>query len=231
MSIALITGGNKGIGKATARRLVELGHTVYIGARDAERGEAAAKEVGAQWLALDVTSDASAAAAAAELTEREGRLDILVNNAGVTGAHATIETLTAEAMREAYDVNVFGIVRVTQAFLPLLRASQAPVIVNVGSLLGSFGAVTNPYGQQYAIFAPIYGSAKAAVHMLTVQYAKELPGMRVNAVEPGYTATDLTGGHGLQTPEEAAANVARWATIGPDGPTGTFCYKETTAPW
>src|SRR6202012_3193369 len=99
MSIALITGGNKGIGKATARRLVELGHTVYIGARDAERGEAAAKEVGAQWLGPDGTSAASAPAAAAELTEREGHLDILVNNAGVTGAQATIETLTAEAMR------------------------------------------------------------------------------------------------------------------------------------
>jgi NAD(P)-dependent dehydrogenase (short-subunit alcohol dehydrogenase family) len=231
MSIALITGGNKGIGKATARRLVELGHTVYIGARDAERGQAAAKEIGAQWLALDVTDDASVAAAAAELTGREGRLDILVNNAGVTGAHATIETLTAEAMREAYEVNVFGIVRVTQAFVPLLRASQAPVIVNVSSLLGSFGAVSNPYGPQYEIFAPIYGSTKSAVNMLTVQYAKELPQMRVNAVEPGYTATDLTAGNGIQTPEEAGANVARWATIGPDGPTGSFCYKETVAPW
>jgi NAD(P)-dependent dehydrogenase (short-subunit alcohol dehydrogenase family) len=231
MSIALITGGNKGIGKASARRLVGQGHTVYLGARDAGRGEAAAKEVGAQWLALDVTGDASVAAAAAELTEREGRLDILVNNAGVTGAHATIENLTAGAMLEAYDVNVFGIVRVTQAFLPLLRASLAPVIVNVGSLLGSFGAVTNPYGQQYAIFAPIYGSAKAAVHMLTVQYAKELPGMRVNAVEPGYTATDLTNHGGIQTPEDAAVNVTRMATIGPDGPTGTFCYRDTVAPW
>ncbi len=231
MSIALITGGNKGIGKATARRLTELGHTVYIGARDAERGQTAAKEIGAQWLALDVPDDASGAAAAAELTGREGHLDILVNNAGVTGAHATIETLTAEAMLAAYEVNVFGIVRVTQAFLPLLRASQAPVIVNVSSLLGSFGAVSNPYGQQYAIFAPIYGSTKSAVNMLTVQYAKELPQMRVNAVEPGYTATDLTAGNGIQTPEEAGANVTRWATIGPDGPTGIFAYKETIAPW
>jgi NAD(P)-dependent dehydrogenase (short-subunit alcohol dehydrogenase family) len=231
MSIALVTGGNKGIGKATAARLIELGHTVYIGARDAERGEAAAKELGAQYLSLDVTDDSSAAAAAGELTDREGHLDILVNNAGVTGAHVTLETLSAEHMRAAYEVNVFGIVRVTQAFLPLLRGSSAPVIVNVSSLLGSFGSITNPYGQQYAIFAPIYGSTKAAVNMLTVQYAKELPGMRVNSVEPGYTATDLTGGQGLQTPEEAGANVARWATIGPDGPTGIFAYKETIAPW
>jgi NAD(P)-dependent dehydrogenase (short-subunit alcohol dehydrogenase family) len=233
MSIALITGGNKGIGKATARRLTELGHTVYIGARDAERGQSAAKEIGAQWLALDVTGDASAAAAAAELTDREGHLDILVNNAGVTGAWATLDNLSGDDMRAAYEVNVFGIVRVTQAFLPLLRASQAPVIVNVSSLLGSFGAVSNPYGRQYEIFAPIYGSSKSAVNMLTVQYAKALPEMRINAVEPGYTATDLTGAHGdqAQTPEEAAANVVRWATIGPDGPTGIFGFKETTAPW
>jgi NAD(P)-dependent dehydrogenase (short-subunit alcohol dehydrogenase family) len=231
MSIALVTGGNKGIGKATAARLIELGHTVYIGARDQERGEAAAKEIGAQWLSLDVTGDSSAAAAAAELSGREGHLDILVNNAGVTGAAATIETLSAADMRAAYEVNVFGIVRVTQAFLPLLRESQAPVIVNVSSLLGSFGSVGNPYGLQYEVFAPIYGSSKAAVNMLTVQYAKELPGMRVNSVEPGYTATDLTAGHGIQTTEEAAANVTRWATIGPDGPTGIFAYKETIAPW
>jgi NAD(P)-dependent dehydrogenase (short-subunit alcohol dehydrogenase family) len=231
MSIALITGGNKGIGKATAARLIELGHTVYIGARDQQRGESAAKEIGAQWLSLDVTDDASATAAAAELTSREGHLDILVNNAGVTGAHATIDTLSAADMREAYEVNVFGIVRVTQAFLPLLRQSQAPVIANVSSLLGSFGAVSNPYGQQYELFAPIYGSSKAAVNMLTAQYAKQLPGMRVNSVEPGYTATDLTAGHGIQTTEEAGANVARWATIGPDGPTGIFAYKETIAPW
>jgi NAD(P)-dependent dehydrogenase (short-subunit alcohol dehydrogenase family) len=231
MSIALITGGNKGIGKATATRLIELGHTVYIGARDQERGQAAAQEIGAQWVSLDVTDDASAAAAAADLAERAGHLDILVNNAGVTGAHATIDTLAAADMRDAFEVNVFGIVRVTQAFLPLLRQSPAPVIVNVSSLLGSFGAVANPYGQQYELFAPIYGASKSAVNMLTVQYAKQLPGLRVNSVEPGYTATDLTAGHGIQTPEEAAANVARWATIGPDGPTGIFAYKETIAPW
>src|ERR1700733_6240667 len=103
MSIALITGGNKGIGKATAARLIELGHTVYIGARDAGRGEAAAKELGAQWLGLDVTDDASPAAAAAELTDREGHLDILINNAGVTGAHVTLETLSAADMRAAYE--------------------------------------------------------------------------------------------------------------------------------
>ena len=112
MPIALITGGNKGLGKATARRLAELGHTVYIGARDAERGQSAARELGVSWLQLDVTSDASVNAAAAELTRREDRLDILVNNAGIGGRDVKPDDLTADDLREAYDVNVFGLVRV-----------------------------------------------------------------------------------------------------------------------
>ena len=233
MSIALITGGNKGLGKATARRLVQLGHTVYIGARDAERGRRAAGETGAQWLLLDVTDDASAAAAAAELTRREGKLDILVNNAGIFEGTVKLEDLTADLARQVYDVNVFGVVRVTQAFLPLLRASAQPVIVNVSSELGSFGAVTDPHSHQYPLFDPVYGSSKTAANMLTVQYAKELPQMRVNAVEPGFSATDLHGlsGDGIQTAEEGADNIVAMATIGADGPTGTFTYQGKKLAW
>ena len=234
MSIALITGGNKGLGKATARRLVELGHTVYIGARDAERGRLAAEEIGAQRLLLDVTVDASVTAAAAELGRREGKIDILVNNAGTFEGTVKLEDLTADLMRSVYEVNVFGVMRVTQAFLPLLRQSAAPVIVNVSSVLGSFAAVTDPQSHQYGVFDPVYGSSKAAVNMLIVQYAKELPQMRVNAVEPGFSATDLHGmtGDGIQTPEDGAANIVRMATIGADGPTGTFAYQdETPLPW
>ena len=232
MSIALITGGNKGLGKATARRLAELGHTVYIGARDAERGQTAAQELGVQWLQLDVTGDASVDAAAAELTRREGRLDILVNNAGVAGRDVKVDDLTADDLREVYDVNVFGLVRVTHAFLPLLHQSQAAVIVNVSSRLGAFGAMTDPDSFQYPYFAPVYGSSKTAVNMLTVQLAKELPRMRVNAVEPGLTATDLHGlsGPGVQTPEQGAEYVVAMATVPPDGPTGTFSY-DTPLPW
>jgi NAD(P)-dependent dehydrogenase (short-subunit alcohol dehydrogenase family) len=232
MSIALITGGNKGLGKATAHRLAELGHTVYIGARDADRGRAAAAELGVPWLELDVTDDASAGAAAAELTRREGKLDILVNNAGIGGSDVKADDLTADVLREVYDVNVFGLVRVTHAFLPLLHQSQTPVIVNVSSRLGAFGAMTDPDSYQYPVFAPAYGSSKTAVNMLTVQYAKALPELRINAVEPGLTATDLHGrsGPGVQTPAEGAEYVVRMATLGADGPTGTFTYGEPL-PW
>jgi NAD(P)-dependent dehydrogenase (short-subunit alcohol dehydrogenase family) len=232
MSIALITGGNKGLGKATARRLAELGHTVYIGARDAERGQTAAGELSVPWLQLDVTDDASVDAAAAELAGREGRLDILVNNAGVGGRDVKPDDLTADDLREAYDVNVFGLVRVTHAFLPLLHRSQAGVIVNVSSRLGAFGAMTDPDSFQYPYFVPVYGSSKTAVNMLTVQLAKALPQLRINAVEPGLTATDLHGlsGPGVQTPEEGAEYIVRLATVPADGPTGTFAY-DTPLPW
>jgi NAD(P)-dependent dehydrogenase (short-subunit alcohol dehydrogenase family) len=232
MSIALITGGNKGLGKATAHRLAELGHTVYIGARDAGRGRAAAAELGVPWLQLDVTDDASVDTAAAELARREGRLDILVNNAGVGGRDAKVDDYTADIVREVYDVNVFGVVRVTHAFLPLLHQSPTPVIVNISSRLGAFGAMTDPDSFQYPVFSPAYGSSKSAVNMLTVQYAKALPGMRINAVEPGLTATDLHGrsGPGVQTPAEGAEYVVRMATIGADGPTGTFTYGDPL-PW
>ena len=232
MSIALITGGNKGLGKATAHRLAAEGPTVYIGARDADRGRAAAEEIGVQWLALDVTDDASVDAAAAELTRREGRLDILVNNAGVGGSDVKADDLTADDLRAVYDVNVFGLIRVTHAFLPLLHRSPAPVIVNVSSRLGAFGAMTDPDSFQYPHFAPAYGSSKSAVNMLTVQYAKALPELRINAVEPGLTATDLHGlsGPGVQTPDEGAEYIARLATIPADGPTGTFTYQGPL-PW
>ena len=232
MSIALITGGNKGLGKATARRLAELGHTVYIGARDAERGQTAADELGVPWLRLDVTDDASVDAAAADARRARGPADILVNNAGVGGREVKPDDLTADDLREAYDVNVFGLVRVTHAFLPLLHRSQAGVIVNVSSPVGAFGAMTDPDSFQYPYFVPVYGSSKSAVNMLTVQLAKALPQLRINAVEPGLTATDLHGlsGPGVQTPEEGAEYIVRLATVPADGPTGTFSY-DTPLPW
>jgi NAD(P)-dependent dehydrogenase (short-subunit alcohol dehydrogenase family) len=231
MSITLITGGNKGLGRESARRLIELGHTVYIGARDMGRGQTAADELGAQFLQLDVTDDASVDAAVAALTRKEGRLDILINNAGISGMGLTTEGTSADDMRRIYETNVFGIVRMTRGFLPLLRASTAGVIVNVSSGLGSFGLVTNPERLEFRPRTLAYSSSKAAVTMLTVQYAKALPDLRINAVDPGPTATDLNGHAGHQTVEEGADVIVRLATIGSDGPTGTFSDRAGTVPW
>ncbi|WP_326559017.1 SDR family NAD(P)-dependent oxidoreductase [Micromonospora sp. NBC_01796] len=233
MTITLVTGGNKGLGRETARRLVALGHTVYIGSRDPLRGRMAADELGARFLQLDVTDAASVTVAAAELSRRESRLDVLVNNAGVFEGMVKPDDATAARTERVFEVNVIGLVRVTHAFLPLLHASDRPVIVNVSSGLGSFGMVHDPERGEHAYALPIYASAKAAVNMLTVQYAKGLPDIRINAVEPGFSTTDLHGmtGHGLQTVEEGTDAIVRLATIGPDGPTGTFSDRHGDLPW
>lgn len=230
MTNTLITGANKGLGFTAARRLIALGHTVFIGARDRERGEAAAEQLGARFVQLDVTSDASVNAAAATLREAGG-LDVLINNAGIAGSHAAPHELSADAVREVYETNVFGIVRVTNALLPLLRASANPVIVNVTSGLGSFGVVTDPKRFESNVVALAYCSSKSAVTMLTVQYAKALREIRVNAVDPGYTATDLNQNSGPQTVEEGTDAIVRLATIGKDGPTGTLQDRAGMLPF
>ena len=231
MTITLITGGNKGLGFETARRLIGLGHTVYVGARDADRGQRAAAELGAKFLLLDVTSDAAVAEAAARLAEAEGHLDLLINNAGVAGGRAKPEEVTAEQLLKTFETNVFGVVRVTQAFLPLLRKAHAPAIINVSSGLGSLGMVTNPETLESKVNSLAYCSSKAAVTMLTVQYAKGLQGIRVNAVDPGPTSTDLNGHMGKQTVQEGTDAIVRMATAGKDGPTGTFSDRNRTMPW
>ena len=231
MTITLITGGNKGLGYETARRLTGLGHKVYIGARNAALGQKAADALGAKFLLVDVTDDASVHAAAAQVNTLEGHLDVLINNAGIVGSHSKPEEITAEDMRLTFDTNVFGVVRVTQAFLPLLRKSAAPVIVNVSSGLGSFGMVTNPATLESQIKALAYTSSKAALTMLAVQYAKALPEVRVNAVDPGYTATDLNNHGGHQTVSEGTDAIVKMATIGKDGPTGTFTNRQGMMPW
>jgi len=231
MPITLITGGNKGLGREAARRLIALGHTVYIGARDPERGRAAADELGAHFLPLDVTDDASVEAAVVALTQREGRLDVLINNAGISGLGLTTEGTSADDMRRVFETNVFGIVRVTRGFLPLLRAAAAGVVVNVSSGLGSFGMVTDPGRIESRFPTLAYGSSKAAVSMLTLQYAKSLPDLRINAVDPGPTSTDLNNHMGRQTVEEGTDAIVRLATIGRDGPTGTFSDRAGTVPW
>ncbi|WP_348621344.1 SDR family NAD(P)-dependent oxidoreductase [Paenibacillus polymyxa] len=230
MTLTLITGGNKGLGFEAARRLIQLGHTVYIGARDAERGMKAAKELGARFVLLDVTDTNSVNAAAAEIMQKEGHIDVLINNAGVTGADKKPEDISVDDIRQTYETNVFGIVRVTHAFLPLLCQSEAPVIVNVSSGLGSFGMVTNPDTLESKVNNLSYTSSKSAVTMLTVQYAMGLPDIRINAVDPGPTKTDLYG-QGHQTVQEGTDAIVRMAIIGKDGPTGTFIDRKGVVPW
>jgi NAD(P)-dependent dehydrogenase (short-subunit alcohol dehydrogenase family) len=228
MTVTLITGANKGLGFETARQLVAEGHTVYIGARRVELGEAAASELGAQFVQLDVTDDASVEAALDVIAEREGHLDVLVNNAGIS----TTADVNGPVALDVFNTNAIGVIRVTQAALPLLHKSDNPVVVNVSSALGSFWAVTNPERRQFHFPSIVYGASKAAVSMLTVQYAKALPEIKFNAVEPGFTATDLTPMSGAGQPVEKGAEViVRLATIGKDGPTGTFEENEGALAW
>jgi NAD(P)-dependent dehydrogenase (short-subunit alcohol dehydrogenase family) len=236
MTATLITGANKGLGFETARQLITAGHTVYIGSRDAERGRRAAEQLGARAVQLDVTDDASVAAAV-KTVEAGGGLDVLVNNAGIAAEWTTDNVvigaadLTADLMRRTFETNVFGTVRVTHAFLPLLLRSAAPVVVNVSSGLASLTRLATPGTRSYAYPGVAYPASKTAVNMFTVQYAKAFPKMRINAVEPGFTRTDLNGNSGVQTVEVGAEIIVRMAQVGPDGPTGGYFGAEGSLPW
>ena len=230
MTTTLITGGNKGIGYETARRLVAAGHAVWIGARDTERGQAAADALGASFVRLDVTDDASVASAVSTVGDEAGHLDVLINNAGILGDVTAPGDMTVDQLRAVYETNVFGVVRVTNAFLPLLRLAESPSVINVTSGLGSFTLVHDPdrVESQYPLAA--YGSSKTALTMLTVQYAKATPDVRFNAVDPGQTATEFTGNLGHDVSDGADAAV-RIATLGSETPTGTVTDREGVLPW
>jgi NAD(P)-dependent dehydrogenase (short-subunit alcohol dehydrogenase family) len=230
MTKTLITGANKGLGYETAKRLLAAGHDVWAAARDPERGAIAAAELGARFVQLDVTDDASVAAAAA-LVEREGGLDVLVNNAGIGGGFKPVPETTADDLRRVYETNLFGVVRVTQAFLPLLARSARPVIVNVSSGMGSIAVTTDPDRIESRFVGLAYPSSKTALNMLTSQYAKAFPQMRINAVDPGYTATDLNAHRGTQTIEEGAEVIVAMARLDASGPTGTFVDRHGVVPW
>jgi NAD(P)-dependent dehydrogenase (short-subunit alcohol dehydrogenase family) len=235
MTTTLITGANKGLGFETARQLIAAGHTVYAGSRDAERGRQAAARLGARMILIDVTDDASVAAAAAAIAA-DGGLDVLVNNAGIeartadNGVVGTADT-TADFMRTMFETNAFGVVRVTHAFLPLLEKSPAPVVVNVTSGLGSLALMTEVGSPAAAYPGVAYPASKAAVNMITVQYAKAFPGMRINAADPGYTDTDLNGHEGIQTVGQGAEIIVTLARLGPDGPTGGYFNATGPVPW
>jgi NAD(P)-dependent dehydrogenase (short-subunit alcohol dehydrogenase family) len=230
VTTTLITGGNRGIGFETARRLIEAGQTVWIGARDAERGQAAADRLGARFVRLDVTDDASVLAAAETIRAQAGHLDILVNNAGILGEVTSPEEMTVEHMRPVYETNVFGTVRVTHAFLPLLRAGEVPSVINVTSGVGSFTLIHDPNRVESRYPLAAYGSSKVAVTMLTMQYARTIPDIRFNVVDPGQSATEFTGGLGHSVRDGADAAV-RLATLGDQAPTGTATDREGVLPW
>jgi NAD(P)-dependent dehydrogenase (short-subunit alcohol dehydrogenase family) len=224
MTTTLIIGANKGLGYETARRLLATGHDVWVGARDATLGEKAAAELGARFVQLDVTSDSSVAAA----VQTVGELDVLINNAGISGGWADTGDPSAADVQRVFETNVFGAVRVFHAFLPALERSANPVVVNVSSGLGSIaGTLRGDYPR-----TPVaYGSSKAAVNMLTVQWARAHPRLRVNVADPGYTATDLNGNSGPQTVTEGTDAIVQLAAIGPDGPTATYVNRFGAVDW
>ena len=230
-TITLVTGANKGLGLETVRRLRDAGHTVLLSARDVDRGKRAADELGVEFVPIDVTDDASVDAAADHVRGRHGRLDVLVNNAGVVGPRGPLEETTAAEVLATLDTNLLGVVRVTHAFLPLLRAAANPRIVNVSSGTGRL-TWQHESGWPQEKAPPVYSTSKAALTMLTLQYAHALPDIRVNAAFPGYTATDLNDHAGTQTVTEGTDVIVRLATLPPDGPTGTAQLREgVITPW
>jgi NAD(P)-dependent dehydrogenase (short-subunit alcohol dehydrogenase family) len=231
MTITFITGANKGLGRETARRLVELGHTVVVGARDPERGVEAAAALGARFVPIDVTDDGSVAAAAVNVAEHEGSIDVLINNAGVHGPFGDPSALTGTDALGVFDVNIAGVVRTTTAFLPLLRRSPDPVIINVSSGMGSLAYTHDPLRAESKVVAPLYTASKAALTMLTTQYAKAWPGIRVNAADPGYTATDLNGHSGPQTVTEGTDAIVALATEKPGAGSGRFVDRTGEIAW
>ncbi|MEV7415156.1 SDR family oxidoreductase [Streptomyces sp. NPDC089919] len=237
--IALVTGANKGIGLEIARQLAVQGATVVLGARDLERGRRAAEQLAARGvetipLQLDVTDAESIAAVAKEIEERFGRLDILVNNAGITGGFfGPPSQATPELLKEVYETNVFGVLSVTNAMIPLLRRSEAGRVVNMSSTVGSLALNADLHGEFGGYNMLTYQSSKTAVNAITIAHAKELKdtNIKVNSANPGFTATDMNNHRGHQTVEEGAVIAVRLANLGPDGPTGTNQDDSGTVPW
>ncbi|MGH8792183.1 MAG: SDR family oxidoreductase [Stackebrandtia sp.] len=228
--VALVTGANKGIGREIAWRLSVEGMTVYLGARDESRGKAAAAELAkdggdVRFVLLDVTDAAQVQAAADRVAEESQRLDALVNNAGVVSEWGTeVPDVSVDQMRRTYEVNVFGVVAVTRAFLPLLRRSQAPRVVNVSSPLGSLQLMSDPGSLVASRGMLAYGSSKTALNSITKLYSNALrgEGIRVNAVNPGYVATDLNDHRGVLTVAQGAEIPVKMALLRGGGPTGVF---------
>jgi NAD(P)-dependent dehydrogenase (short-subunit alcohol dehydrogenase family) len=246
--VALVTGANQGVGLQTAKELVANGLTVLVGSRNLERGEAAAKEIGpgAVALQLDVTDGASIAAAAERIRRDPGRLDLLVNNAAISNTVRSSLSLqkntqtklpsnvSLDEVRAVWETNVFGVLAVYQAMLPLLRESPDARIVNVSSGVGSLTANADPAYPYHALFGPVYPASKAALNAMTLAMMIELEStdIKVNLVSPAFTKTNLNGYAGTESVEDGSREVVRVALLGPDDPTGTFTrWENVTIPW
>ncbi|MEN2976746.1 SDR family NAD(P)-dependent oxidoreductase (plasmid) [Tistrella bauzanensis] len=245
--IALVTGANQGIGLQIATDLAASGLTVLLASRNLDRGKAAAQTIDGDVhpIQLDVTDEASIRAAAAQVGQQFGRLDILINNAAISRAngqdsetmHDYIQRsratlISVDEVRAIWETNVFGVLAVTQAFVPLLRKSQAARIVNVSSGLGSLTVNSTPHPYR-ATFNPGYGASKTALNAITLAFAIDLEaeGIKVNAVTPGFTSTALNNYEGTETVQQGAAEAVRVA-LSSDGPTGTFTGSvNETYPW
>jgi NAD(P)-dependent dehydrogenase (short-subunit alcohol dehydrogenase family) len=242
MTTTLVTGATRGIGREVARRLVEAGHTVYLGARDLDAGTEVATAIGARPIQLDATEPDSITAAVERIRDEAGSLDVLVNNAGIAGDQKRPGEATIADLRNVLETNVLGAAAVIDAFTPLLEASAAPVVVNVSSAVGSLTLNTAP-DSRWTMLA--YPMSKAALNMLTIQYARAFPRWRVNSTTPGLTATEFTGsregkpsveelrtaGMQINTVEQGAEVIVQMALIGSDGPTGTFAGNDGPVPW
>ena len=238
MKTVLITGANKGIGFETAKQLAQLGYFVYLGSRDKKKGLDAItklKELGistVDCLEIDVTNIDSIIKARQELESKLQGLDVLINNAGIAGdMPQNISTVETENLRKVFETNFFGAVQTTQQFIPLLKKSNEPIIVNVSSELGSLAIHTKRQNPNYELF-DAYSCSKTALNSFTVMLANEFidTNFKINSVSPGYTATDLNQHRGLQTVEQGAKFIVKYATLGIDGPTGGY-FKEQEIPW
>jgi NAD(P)-dependent dehydrogenase (short-subunit alcohol dehydrogenase family) len=242
MTSVLITGANKGLGHETARRLGELGWKVFLGSRDESRGRVAAQKLAADgvdviMVPLDVSSEESVASAVRLVRAHTDRLDVLINNAATSGGGVNPVDATAEDIQAVYDTNVYGPVRVTHAFLPLLQAADNPRVVMVTGPGGSIAYVTDPGQPVSKMFELAYTSSKAAMNMITVRYAQALPAIKFNAAIPGeiangrFPATDMSGHRGELTVTEGSDPIIELATLAPDGPTGAFRDRLGPIAW
>jgi len=245
MKSALVTGANKSIGFEVARQLAQKGVYVYLGSRNLENGIVAVNKLMAEGLGnveviqLDITDDESVKNARAEIGKKTKALDILINNAGIYGGYpqAALDS-TIDQFKKAYDANVYGVVRVTQAFIDLLKKSSEPRIVNVSSSQGSITLHSDPSYKYYDYKGAVYLSSKSAMNMYTVVLAYELRdgNFKINAVCPGYTKTDFNGLRGPGSVEDAGKRIIKYALIDKDGPTGKFFSEENNpvtgeVPW